>query len=120
MLGGKPETDALSIQQLREELATVESQIRPLQERREGLNRQIRKQESIDWIQSNGVTRDQIHRPEDFEQRFGHIKVFIDHLKTLDRPKRFVSWNGCLYFTRELMGGFMDPKCKGRLEDVPE
>lgn len=102
----------------RQELQEIRGKIRPLMERQSQVLREIDRLESQQWIEANGVTREQVQTPDDTGEWFGVLDKFVDWLKKQENPKRFAEWNGRLYFTSELIAGRWERDPKGRIDDL--
>lgn len=100
------------------ELAIATAGMRPIQQRVNRVEQELRKLRSLEWIQANGVTKENVEwSVGDDKPYFGILHDFTKWLKA-NSTKPFSEWNGRLYRTRELLDGSAYLSGPGRTEDL--
>jgi hypothetical protein len=100
-------------QSIQIEITHLNMEISPLIRKRSVLKRELNEVESRNWIAANGVTIDQVEP----EPPFGTCGTIFD--APARTGKRFLTWNGRVYFTADIAAGRM-PRENGLLEHVPQ
>lgn len=110
----------MDTEKIENEIAMIDEKLKPLQERRAALERELRRLRSVEFIRVNKVTRDQIEMSSgDGKPYFGHFQSFGKWLDKTDCQKRFCEWNGEIHSTSEAKQGRFYTHNPGRVEDVP-
>lgn len=109
----------LTQQEIQEEISKIDVKIRPWADRRDELERDLRKVKSANFITAFGITLDNIEMSKGTSKPFfHHVYRFGVWLKEVECQKEFCEWNGRIYFTAEVIGGHLDPNATGRVEDL--
>lgn len=111
-----------TIKDVEDEIWAVQIQLSPLNTRMEQLICEREKLRSLQWIEANGVRREDVYFSSDPE--FQGIVMFDTMAATIRKAtgdrKRFTEWNGVLYFTADVIDGDLVRNAPGRAEDLPE
>ena len=101
------------------ELAVAFAAMRPIQQHANLVQQELSKLRSLEWIQANGVTRDNVEFASGDAAAFWFVTVsdFAAWLKE-HSAKPFCEWNGKLYRTRELLDRSAYLSGPGRTEDL--
>lgn len=101
-------TFSMTIEAIDNELARIESQVKPLLATMDALRRQRRELASKAFITANGITKADVELSSgDGKPWFGMVQEFVKWLKTQSSHKRFAEWNETIYFTTDLLAGRM-------------
>lgn len=96
---------------IQEEINQIQAQMRPLMQRLDQLNHQLRKEKSAEWIRVNNVRLSDVELSSgDDKPWFGMVSEFANWLKD-NSTKRYAEWNDRIYHTSDLVAG--------RLPDMP-
>jgi len=101
-----------------QQIADLEARIKPLMSLLEGLRAVKRKEESVEFVRVNKITKEDVERP-DWEGRpyLWNIYDFANWMRDNNCQRRFCTWNGRIYFTSDILAGLM-PDTPGLIEDV--
>lgn len=106
------------INRLDHEILLVQQKITPLVQELEKLRRLRDTKASQLFIEVNDIHRADVEESKGGDKPwFGHFQSFIDWIKCHRTGKRFVEWNGRLYFMTDLLNGTM-PETPGYFEHV--
>ena len=93
-------------EQLQLEIDIIDKIIQPHILRREQLEEELRNAVSIETIEKYKITKDMVQFSDEANlPYFGHISEFAKFLKNCNKP--YCEWNGIIYKTDEIIGGFM-------------
>lgn len=103
------------------EIEEIEAELKPLHKRKDELDRKKRLMLSLQFIEVNRITRDDIEMSEGAGKTwFGHLDQFVKWMKDTNSAKRFCEWNGRIYFTSDLMHGKMPHEFNASIDDLPK
>lgn len=106
------------ITEFEEALQTLKDKQSVLLHETRGVEREIRRMKSKNFIAANAVSKIDVELSNgDDRPWFGDVFVFTDWLKGRKPLKRFVEWRGRLCFTSELIEGKFKPT-DGYVEDL--
>lgn len=109
----------MTLDQITNELAAVEEQIKPLLRRSAELKREKRKLESQAFIKANGVTLDDVELMSgEGKPWFGMLSEMAAWMRKTKSTKRFCEWNGIILFSAEVLNGNFDLNAPGRTVDL--
>jgi len=101
-----------------QQIADLESRIKPLASLLEGLRAVKRKEDSVEFVRVNKITKEDVERPDgDDKPWFFDICKFARWMRDNNCQRRFCTWNGRIYFTSDILTGRM-PGTPGLIEDV--
>lgn len=107
--------------EIRAELERKKAALAPLQAEVGALQRQLRDALSREFIAANRIRRADVQMSSGpGVPYFGHIKVYIEWLRSTRCAKRYAEWNMWLYPVAELLDMRMDPDAPGLAEHVPD
>jgi hypothetical protein len=99
-------------------IVDLEEELKPLLEKKSDLTRRLKRAESVEFIQINKITRDNVQRcDDDGIPWLGDVFRFGEWCKT-NSSKPWCCWNGTLYLTSEIQNGRMALDAVGRYEDL--
>lgn len=94
----------INIDELKTQIATLQGEIDRIAQMRDFLSRQLSKSESLNWIEVNGVTLDQVERcSSEDKPRFFTVFAFVEWMKKHGCKKPYYEWNGRIYETDSLL-----------------
>jgi len=108
-----------SIEALEKKILDIEKFIEPLSEELVNLKGNLRKAQSLKWINDNNVTASDVELSRTEKVSFGNIYSFLEWLKD-NSKKTHCEWRGLIYNIADLSknGMVWDKLSDGRVEDL--